>query len=106
MLLHRATVALEDLRPADAAQALRGVLPERLASAERRYAHRIALAQAAAMLRRDADALRHLLAAEQIDADALRHDVLARELVAEMSRRKGRHPAGLRAMATRLRVNA
>lgn len=102
--LHRIAVELEDLRAVAALEISRRVIPSALPSAERRYAHRVALAQACVALREDTDAVRHLLAAEQIDADALAHDVCARELVAAMLRRKGRRPAGLRRLATRLGV--
>jgi hypothetical protein len=102
--LNAAAVYLEDMRAEEAANALRAVRPEHLASRERRYSYRILLAQAAEMLRDDAAAYRHLVAAEQLDAAALRHDVLAGELVRALLRRRGSKPAGLAAMATRLRV--
>jgi hypothetical protein len=102
--LHRVAVELEDLRVQAALEASRQILPSALPNTERRYSHRLGLAQASVMLREDVDAVRHLLAAEQVDADALAHDVLARELVLAMLRRKGRKPAGLRGLAARLHV--
>lgn len=104
--LHRVAVELEELQAGAALEISRRVLPSALPSAERRYAHRVGLAQACVMLREDTDAVRHLLAAEQIDADALAHDVCARELVGAMLRRKGRRPSGLPRLATRLGVTS
>jgi transcriptional regulator with XRE-family HTH domain len=102
--LNRAAVALEDMRPDDATDALRGIRGDQVASRERRYSHRLLLAQASEMLRDEDAAYRHLAAAEHLDADAFAHDLVAGELVRAMLRRRSRKPAGLRAMAVRLRV--
>lgn len=102
--VHATAVAVELGDSDGALAAARDVDPSRLLTLERQATHRVVLAQALAMRRRPDEAYRQLLAAERLNPEGLPHDMLARELVRAMLRRKGRKPAGLRPLATRLRV--
>jgi hypothetical protein len=103
--VHGVSVALELGDPDAALSAAREVDPGRLLTWERQSTHRVHVAHALAMRRRDADALRQVAAAERLNPEGLPHDTLAREIVRGISRRaKGREIPGLRALANRLRV--
>ena len=102
--VHATAVAMELGDPDAALAAARDVDPTRLLTLERQATHRVVLAHALAMRRRPDDAYRQLLAAERLNPEGLPHDMLARELVRSLLRRKGRKPAGLRSLATRLHV--
>jgi transcriptional regulator with XRE-family HTH domain len=102
--VHATAVAMELGDPDTALTAARVVDPTRLLTLERQATHRVVLAHALAMRRRPDDAYRQLLAAERLNPEGLPHDQLARELVRSLRRRKGRKPAGLDSLATRLHV--
>jgi hypothetical protein len=102
--VHATAVAMELGDPDTALTAARDVDPARLLTLERQATHRVVLAHALAMRRRPDDAYRQLLAAERLNPEGLPHDQLARELVRSLRRRKGRKPAGLDSLATRLHV--
>jgi hypothetical protein len=102
--VHRVSVALELGDPDRALDAARDVDPGRLLTLERQATHRVHVAHALSMRRRDEEAYRQLVAAERLNPEGLPHDTLAREIVRAISRRRRREIAGLRGLATRLRV--
>jgi transcriptional regulator with XRE-family HTH domain len=102
--LHEASCLLEAGNPDGAIAVSRAVDPGKLSTAERRLTHRVQLAHAHSMRHRTDEAYWQLLAAERVSPETLERNTLARELVRGLLRRKGRKPAGLRALATRLRV--
>jgi transcriptional regulator with XRE-family HTH domain len=103
--LHRADVAIQFGDPAAALAACRRADPAGLPTVIRRARHRMHAATAQVMLRHDDEAVRAILAVEAMSPEMLSADsVLARELVRAMLRRKGRKPAALAGLATRLRV--
>jgi transcriptional regulator with XRE-family HTH domain len=102
--MHEVAVALEFGDPDTALELSRRVEVSMLSHVERRATHRVQTAHASVMRRRDGHAVRHLDAAVAIAPEALPYDTLARQLVATMLRRKGRKPAGLQTLATRLHV--
>lgn len=98
-------MAVELGDPVGALAAARQVDPADLLTLERQASHKVHVAHALTQRRRDAEALRQLLAAERLNPEGLPHDTLARELVAGMVRRDRRRALpGLRDLARRLRV--
>ena len=102
--VHAVAVAMDLGDPDGALAAAEAVDPGRLPTLERQATHRVVLAHALHVRRRGDEAYRQLVLAERLNPEGLPHDMLARELVGAMLRRKGRQPAGLGALATRLRV--
>lgn len=79
--------------------------PTALLTLERQATHRVQVAHALTLRRRDAEAVRHLIAAERLNPEGLPHDTLARDIVAGLVRRdRGRALPGLRDLARRVRV--
>jgi hypothetical protein len=103
--VHEVAVAVELGDPSGALDAARRVDVGALATLERQATHRVHVAHALTLRRRDPDAMRQLLAAERLNPEGLPHDTLARSLVAGMVRRDRRRAIpGLRDLARRLRV--
>jgi hypothetical protein len=103
--VHEVAIAVELGDPAAALQAARRVDVGALATLERQATHRVHVAHALTLRRRDAEAYRQLLAAERLNPEGLPHDTLARSVLAGMVRRDRRRAIpGLRDLARRLRV--
>lgn len=103
--VHEVAIAVELGDPAGALNAARRVDVGALLTLERRATHRVQVAHALTQRRRDADAYRQFLAAEQLNPEGLPWDTLAREIIAGMIRRDRRRAIpGLRDLARRLRV--
>lgn len=104
--VHEVSVAVELGDPAGAIEAARRVDVGGLLTLERQATHRVHVAHALTLRRRDGEAMRQLLAAERLNPEGLPHDTLARSIVAGMRRRDRRHGiAGLRDLARRLNVH-
>jgi hypothetical protein len=93
--IHRVSVAAELGDPAEAVRRSAGVDPDRLPAGlhSRRAQVHLDLAWAQAQRRRDADAILHLLEAEQAAPEAVRYNVIVRELVRELLARQKRTKA-------------
>jgi transcriptional regulator with XRE-family HTH domain len=103
--VHEVSLTIELGDPAGALDAARRVDVGALLTLERQATHRIHVAHALTLRRRDAEAMRHLLAAERLNPEGLPHDTLARSIVAGMKRRDRRRAIpGLRDLARRLNV--
>ena len=103
--VHVVAVAVELGDPTGALDAARTLDPSALLTLERQATHRVQVAHALTLRRRDPEALRQLLFAERLNPEGLPHDTLAREIVAGMVRRDRRRSLpGLRDLARRLRV--
>jgi hypothetical protein len=103
--VHEVSIAIELDDPVGALQAARTVDVGALLTLERRATHHVHVAHALTLRRRDAQAMRHLLAAERLNPEGLPHDTLARSIVAGMKRRdRNRAIPGLRDLARRLNV--
>jgi hypothetical protein len=77
--------------------------PSGLPSLERRSTHHVQLAHAYSLQRKDAEAVRELLAAERLNPEGLRYNMLAHDFVRGMLRRERRRATpGLRPLARRL----
>ena len=90
--IHRVTVAAELGEPGEVVRAAELVDPDCLPTGldSRRAQVHLDVAWAQAQRRRDADAVLHLLEAEQVAPEALRYNVMVRELVREMLVRQKR----------------
>jgi hypothetical protein len=103
--VHEVAVAVELGDPSAALDAARTVDVDALLTLERQATHRVHVAHALTLRRRDADACRQILGAERLNPEGLPHDTLARSMVAGMVRRDRRRAVpGLRDLARRLRV--
>jgi hypothetical protein len=104
--VHEVAVAVELGDPCAALDAAGRVDPAALLTLERQATHRVQVAHALTLRRRDRDAMRQLLLAEQLNPEGLPHDTLARSIVAGMRWRDRRHAiSGLRDLARRLNVH-
>jgi transcriptional regulator with XRE-family HTH domain len=103
--VHEVAIAVELGDPSGALQVARGVDVGALLTLERQATHRVHVAHALTLRRRDPDAMRQLAAAERLNPEGLPHDTLARSVVAGMVRRDRRRAIpGLRDLSRRLRV--
>jgi transcriptional regulator with XRE-family HTH domain len=103
--VHEVAIAVELGDPGAALESARRVDVGELLTLERQATHRVHVAHALTLRRRDAEAMRQLLVAERLNPEGLPHDTLARSVVAGMVRRDRRRTIpGVRDLARRLRV--
>jgi hypothetical protein len=90
--IHRVSVAAELGDPGEAVRASVAVDPERLPAGlrSRRAQVHLDLAWAQSQRKKDADAVLHLLEAEQVAPEAVRYNVMVRELIRELLLRQRR----------------
>jgi hypothetical protein len=104
--VHKVAVAVELGDPTAALEAAGRVDIGALLTLERQATHRVQVAHALTLRRRDRDAMRQLQLAEHLNPEGLPHDAVARLVVAGMVRRDRRHTIpGLRDLARRLNVH-
>lgn len=91
--IHRVSVAAELGDPAEALDAAADVRPERFPEglASRRAQMHLDLAWAQSQRKRDAEAVLHLMEAEEVAPEAVYYNVMVREMIREMLARAGKN---------------
>ena len=103
VVMHDVAVLIEAGKPREALRLGGMVDPSGMPSLERQSTHHVQLAHAQLLQRKDAEAVRELLAAERLNPEGLRYNMLVHDFVRGMLRRERRRVTpGLRGLARRL----